>query len=62
MTDTTSAKFKVIAHKHTASLLNVSAATRELWWMNQEWLELRWGPAIEQKITGVYDALYGTTP
>jgi hypothetical protein len=22
---------------------------RELWWMNQEWLDLRWGSAVDQK-------------
>jgi hypothetical protein len=34
--DTSSAKFKDISHQLTASLLGVSSATSELWWMNQE--------------------------
>jgi hypothetical protein len=37
--DTSAAKFKDISLP--ASLLDVSAATRELWWMNQGCLELR---------------------
>jgi hypothetical protein len=39
-------------------LLGVSAATRELWWMNQKWLELRWGCAVDQIMTTVH----GTIP
>jgi hypothetical protein len=34
--DITSAKFKDISRKLPASLPDISAATRELWWMNQE--------------------------
>jgi hypothetical protein len=34
--DTSSDKFKDISHQLSASLLDVSAVTRELWWMNQE--------------------------
>jgi len=34
--DTSSAKFNDISRQLPASLLGVSAATRELWWMNQE--------------------------
>jgi hypothetical protein len=33
---TTSAKFKEISLQLLASLLGVSAATREVWWINQE--------------------------
>jgi hypothetical protein len=33
--DTSSAKFKDISSQLPASLLDVSVATRELWWMNQ---------------------------
>jgi hypothetical protein len=34
--DTASVKFKDISHELPALLLGVSAATRELWWMNQK--------------------------
>jgi hypothetical protein len=26
----------------------------DLWWLNQEWLELRWGRKIDQKIAAVH--------
>jgi hypothetical protein len=39
--DTLSAKFKGIFCQISASLLDVLATTRELWWMNQEYVELR---------------------
>jgi hypothetical protein len=38
--DTLSAKFMDICCQFPASILDVSAATREHWWMNQKWLEL----------------------
>jgi hypothetical protein len=41
--DTTSAKFKDIFCKYPSSLLDVSAATREYWWMKHKWLELIYG-------------------
>jgi len=54
MTDTSLAKLKDISCQLPALLLGVSAATsRELWWMNQEWLELRWGCTIDQKLAAV---------
>jgi hypothetical protein len=34
--DTSSVKFADISHQFAATLLDVSAATRELWWINQE--------------------------
>jgi hypothetical protein len=39
--DISSAKFKDISRELPVSLLGVSATTRELWWIHQEWLELR---------------------
>jgi hypothetical protein len=29
--------------------MSVMVIATELWWMNQEWLELRWGRTIDQK-------------
>jgi hypothetical protein len=34
--DTSSTKFEAVSEQDPASLLSVSAATRELWWINQE--------------------------
>jgi hypothetical protein len=32
--------------------------SRELWWMNLEWLELKWGGTIDQKMVAIaWDAL-----
>jgi hypothetical protein len=38
--DTTSTKFKGISHQLPSSTLCVSAATRELWWMNEVRVEI----------------------
>jgi hypothetical protein len=56
-----SAKLKDISCQLPASLLDVSAAMREHWWMNQEGLELRLGHTIDQKVTIVHGTLYDTT-
>jgi hypothetical protein len=45
--DITVDKFKNISLQFSASLLSASAVTRQLWWMNQEWLELRWRRTID---------------
>jgi hypothetical protein len=55
--DTTSAKFKDISGQLPASLLDNSAEIRELWWMNQELLELRWRLTVDQKMSAVHGTL-----
>jgi hypothetical protein len=55
--DTSWSKFKDVSRQLYASLLDVSAATREFWWMNQELLKLRWGHSIDQKMAAVHGAL-----
>jgi hypothetical protein len=52
--DSTTVKFKDIYRQIPASLLDVSAANWELWWMNQKWLELRLGHKIDQKMAEVH--------
>jgi hypothetical protein len=42
----TSAKFKDVYRQFLLSLLGFSAVTRELWWMNQERLQRRWGRRV----------------
>jgi hypothetical protein len=37
--DTSSATFKDISRQLQDLLLGVSVAAKELWWMNQEWLD-----------------------
>jgi hypothetical protein len=46
----------------TNSLLGVSAATREVCWMNHEWLELRWGRTKDQKMVAVHGMLSTIPP
>jgi hypothetical protein len=57
MTDTSLAKFNDISCQLPALLLGSFAAIRELWWMNWERLELRWGHAIDQKMATVHGML-----
>jgi hypothetical protein len=57
MTDTSLAKFNDISCQLSASLLGSVAATRELWRMNWERLELRWGRAVDQKVAAVHGML-----
>jgi hypothetical protein len=33
--------------------MSLLVSARELWWMNQEWLELRWGHTVNQKMATV---------
>jgi hypothetical protein len=35
---------------------------RDLWWMDQEWLELRWGRTTDQKIVAVHGTLCTIPP
>jgi hypothetical protein len=60
--DTSSAKFKGISSQLRASLLGVCAETKELWWMNQEWLQLRWGGTVDQKLAAVRETFYTKPP
>jgi hypothetical protein len=62
--DISSAKFTAISCQVTRdSLLGVSAVlARELWWMNQELLELRWGRKIDQKMAAVHGMLCTIPP
>jgi hypothetical protein len=53
---------KDISRQLSFSPIYVSAATRELWWMSQEWLELKWGLNRSENNLSVWDALYGNTP
>jgi hypothetical protein len=55
--DTSWSKFKDVFRQLYASLLDVSAATGEFWWMNQELLKLRWGRSIDQKMAAVHGTL-----
>jgi hypothetical protein len=50
----TFSKFKDVSCQLPALLLDVSAETRELWWIYQEWLELRWGCTVDQKMAAVH--------
>jgi hypothetical protein len=45
--------------RYQKSLLVLS---RELWWMNQEWLELRWGSTKDKKRAAVHGALCTIPP
>jgi hypothetical protein len=60
--DTSLTKFKDISHQLPASPLGVSAATRDLWWMTQERLELRWGHTIDQKMAAVHGTICTIPP
>jgi hypothetical protein len=63
--DTSSAKVTDFLDKFISALLpGVSIIiTRDLWCMNQEWLELRWSRAVDQKNgRSAWDALHDTTP
>jgi hypothetical protein len=60
--DTTWAKSKDISRQLLASLLGISAATREVWWMNEELLELRWGGTIDKKMAAVHGTLCTIPP
>jgi hypothetical protein len=51
-----SAKFKDISYHLVASLLDISGAAREYWWMNQGMHNIS-----ENGYTS-WDALYDTTP
>jgi hypothetical protein len=51
-----------ISRQLPASLLGDSAATKELWWMNQEWLEFRWGSTVDQKMAAVHGTLCTIPP
>jgi hypothetical protein len=44
------------------SLLRVSAAKKCLWWMNEEWSELRWGRTIDQEMAAVRGTVYTIPP
>jgi hypothetical protein len=46
-----------------SSLLDLCCnENRELWWMNRELLELRWGSTIDQKVAAVaWGTSYDTT-
>jgi hypothetical protein len=60
--DILSTKFKDISCQFSASLLGICAATRELWWINHEWLELRWRCRIDQKMAAVHRMLCMVSP
>jgi hypothetical protein len=38
-------------------LLGISIATRELWWVNQKWLKIKWGRIIYQKMVAEHETL-----
>jgi hypothetical protein len=60
--DTLLAKLKGISCQLPALLPDVSVAIRELWWLNQEWLELKMGMLnIPENGHSAWDALYDTT-
>jgi hypothetical protein len=60
--DTSSAKFEDFSGPIRDSLLEVSAANRVLWLMNQECLELRWECTVDQKMAAVYGQLFTIPP
>jgi hypothetical protein len=60
--DATSARFKEISRQLPASLLDVYAATREHWWLDQEWIELRSGQTVHQKRAAVHGTLCSIPP
>jgi hypothetical protein len=57
--DTTAAKFKDISCQLPALLLNISATTREHWWMN--WTQMGMHNKSENG-RSAWDALYDTIP
>jgi hypothetical protein len=60
--DTTSAKFRDISRQLPASLLGDAAASGQLRWMNQEWLELRWRRLVDHKMATVRGTLCTVPP
>jgi hypothetical protein len=57
----TSAEYKYISHKLPASLVDVSAAIRQHWWMNPEWLQSDREHNTSANGRNTWDALYDTT-
>jgi hypothetical protein len=62
--DTSPAKFTDISRQVTPCFATrcVLVFARELWWMNQEWLDLRWGRTIEYKMVAVHVTLCSIPP
>jgi hypothetical protein len=54
--DSASVKFNSISRQVSACFCTwcLLIANIELWWMNQEWLELRWGNTNDQKMVTVH--------
>jgi hypothetical protein len=60
--ETPSAEFKDISRQLPTLLVGVSAESRQLWWLNQDLLELRCGYTMYHKMAVVHGALYTIPP